>query len=132
MKLREALADALVAEDVQLLFALMGNANLELICDVAERCRVPLVFGRHEQGVVGMADGYARFSGQPGVMAAIPGSCSKAATAEYPGRSTPDCGGSRPARTGSLAAAGCAYTQSAPGRENPTSLLSPCRQLGCG
>jgi len=27
MKLREALADALVAEDVQLLFALMGDAN---------------------------------------------------------------------------------------------------------
>jgi thiamine pyrophosphate-dependent acetolactate synthase large subunit-like protein len=67
MKLREALADALVAEDVQLLFALMGDANLELICDVAERCGVPVVFGRHEQGVVGMADGYARSSGQPGV-----------------------------------------------------------------
>jgi len=50
MKLREALADALVAEDVQLLFALMGDANLELICDVAERCGVPVVFGRHEQG----------------------------------------------------------------------------------
>jgi acetolactate synthase I/II/III large subunit len=45
----------------------MGDANLELICDVAERCGVPVVFGRHEQGVVGMADGYARFSGEPGV-----------------------------------------------------------------
>ena len=67
MKLREALADALVAEGVELLFALMGDANLELICDVGERCGVPVVFGRHEQGVVGMADGYARFSGQPGV-----------------------------------------------------------------
>jgi acetolactate synthase I/II/III large subunit len=67
MKLREALADALVAEGVEVLFALMGDANLELICDVAERCGVPVVFGRHEQGVVGMADGYARFSGQPGV-----------------------------------------------------------------
>jgi len=67
MKLREALADALVAEGVEVLFALMGDANLELICDVGERCGVPVVFGRHEQGVVGMADGYARFSGQPGV-----------------------------------------------------------------
>lgn len=67
MKLREALADALVAEGVEVLFALMGDANLELISDVAERCGVPVVFGRHEQGVVGMADGYARFSGKPGV-----------------------------------------------------------------
>jgi acetolactate synthase I/II/III large subunit len=64
---REAVADALLAEGVERLFALMGDGNLELICDVGERCGLPVVLGRHEQGVVAMADGYARFSGGPGV-----------------------------------------------------------------
>jgi len=67
MKLREALADALVGEDVEVLFAVMGDANLDLICDLGERCGIRVVLGRHEQGAVAMADGYARFAGRPGV-----------------------------------------------------------------
>jgi len=67
MKLREALADALVGEDVEVLFAVMGDANLDLICDLGERCGMRVVLGRHEQGAVAMADGYARFAGRPGV-----------------------------------------------------------------
>ncbi len=67
MKLRQGVADALVGEGVDTVFALMGDANQDLICDLGERCGVHIVPGRHEQGVVGMADGYARFSGRPGV-----------------------------------------------------------------
>jgi acetolactate synthase I/II/III large subunit len=67
MKIRQGVADALVAEGVDVVFALMGDANQDLICDLGERCGVRIVHGRHEQGVVGMADGYARFSGRPGV-----------------------------------------------------------------
>jgi len=67
MKIREGVADALVAEGVEVVFALMGDGNQDLICDLGERCGVRIVHGRHEQGVVGMADGYARFSGKPGV-----------------------------------------------------------------
>jgi acetolactate synthase I/II/III large subunit len=67
MKIREGVADALVANGVEVVFALMGDGNQDLICDLGERCGVRIVQGRHEQGVVGMADGYARFTGKPGV-----------------------------------------------------------------
>jgi acetolactate synthase I/II/III large subunit len=67
MSIREGVADALVAEGVEVVFALMGDGNQDLICDLGERCGVRIVHGRHEQGVVGMADGYARFSGKSGV-----------------------------------------------------------------
>ena len=60
MILRESLADALVAEDVEVLFAVMGDANLDLICDLGERCGVRVVLGRHEQGVVAVAGSHAR------------------------------------------------------------------------
>jgi acetolactate synthase I/II/III large subunit len=66
MKIREAIADALAGEGASVLFALMGDANQDLIVDLGERHGLTVVHGRHEQGVAGMADGYARFSGQPG------------------------------------------------------------------
>jgi acetolactate synthase-1/2/3 large subunit len=64
MKVRQGISDALVAEGVEVVFGLMGDGNLELICDLAERCGVEIVLGRHEQGVVAMADGYARATGK--------------------------------------------------------------------
>ena len=63
---REAIAEALRAEGVEVLFVFMGDGNLELICDAAD-LGVRVVFGRHEQGVVAMADGYARFTGHQAV-----------------------------------------------------------------
>jgi thiamine pyrophosphate-dependent acetolactate synthase large subunit-like protein len=45
----------------------MGAANQELMCDLGERHGIRVVHGRHESGVVGMADGYARFGGRLGV-----------------------------------------------------------------
>jgi acetolactate synthase I/II/III large subunit len=66
VKIREAVADAVAGEGASVLFALMGDANQDLIVDLGERHGLTIVHGRHEQGVAGMADGYARFSGRPG------------------------------------------------------------------
>jgi thiamine pyrophosphate-dependent acetolactate synthase large subunit-like protein len=62
----EALADALCQVTPSPLFALMGDANQELIVAIADRGR-QVIEGRHEQNVVAMADGYARFTGQIGL-----------------------------------------------------------------
>ncbi|PRH79995.1 hypothetical protein C6N75_06650 [Streptomyces solincola] len=64
---REVVADSLAASQVSTVFALMGAANQELMCDLSERHGIRLVHGRHESGTVGMADGYSRFSGTLGV-----------------------------------------------------------------
>ncbi|MFJ6686764.1 thiamine pyrophosphate-binding protein [Streptomyces werraensis] len=62
-----AVTDALVAEDTDTVFSLMGDGNLELLAGLSATGRVSLVHAVHEQGAVAMADGYARFSGRPGV-----------------------------------------------------------------
>ncbi|AJE80391.1 thiamine pyrophosphate enzyme-like TPP binding region [Streptomyces albus] len=67
MKIHQAVSDALVGEGAELVFGLMGDANQDLIGDLGERHGVQIVHGRHEQGVVAMADGYARFSGGMGL-----------------------------------------------------------------
>lgn len=64
---REVVANAVAASTTRTVFALMGAANQELMCDLSERCAVQLVHCRHEAGAVGMADGYARFSGRIGI-----------------------------------------------------------------
>ena len=64
---RRAIVDALQAEGVEVVFALMGDANMELIGELAGHGGMRVVYGRHEQGVVGMADGYARFTGRAAV-----------------------------------------------------------------
>jgi len=62
MKVFQAIADGLKSEGVQFAFALMGDANQNLIVDLAQRCGVRIVNFRHEQNAVAAADGYARFS----------------------------------------------------------------------
>jgi acetolactate synthase I/II/III large subunit len=66
-KVRARVADAVASSGATTVFALMGAANQELICDLGERCGMRVVHCRHEASAVGMADGYARFSGRPGV-----------------------------------------------------------------
>ena len=63
---------------------------------------------------------------------ATPASSSKATTAVRTGRSTRGSGSSPRARNGSRAAAGSAFTRSAPGREIPTSSPLPSQPLECG
>lgn len=61
----EQLANAFIEEQTQVVFALMGDANMYWIATIARD--VSIVHGRHEAGVLAMADGYARASGQVGV-----------------------------------------------------------------
>ncbi|MGI5422033.1 thiamine pyrophosphate-binding protein [Actinomadura luteofluorescens] len=62
-----AVVAALVAEDTDVVFALMGDGNVDLLARIAAGTGIKLVHACHEQGAVAMADGYARFSGRPGV-----------------------------------------------------------------
>jgi len=66
------MADVLVAEGVEVVFALMGDGNMMLLDALADR-GVRVVQGRHEGAVLAMADGYARASGRPGVCAVTSG-----------------------------------------------------------
>jgi acetolactate synthase-1/2/3 large subunit len=62
MRVFQAIAGALKSEGVEIVFALMGDANQNLIVDLAERLQVRIVNFRHEQNAVAAADGFARFS----------------------------------------------------------------------
>jgi acetolactate synthase I/II/III large subunit len=62
MKVFQAISDAVKNEGVKVAFALMGDANQNLIVDLAERNGIQIVNFRHEQNAVAAADGYARFS----------------------------------------------------------------------
>ncbi|HUR04895.1 MAG TPA: thiamine pyrophosphate-binding protein, partial [Nonomuraea sp.] len=63
----DAVSKALEAEGTEVVFALMGDGNLDLLTRISAAGRIRLVHACHEQGAVAMADGYARFSGRPGV-----------------------------------------------------------------
>jgi thiamine pyrophosphate-dependent acetolactate synthase large subunit-like protein len=60
------MAEALVAEGTDVVFGLMGGDNDNLIHRLVE-LGVRYVPVRHEQGAVGMADGYSRATRRPGV-----------------------------------------------------------------
>jgi acetolactate synthase-1/2/3 large subunit len=67
MKVFEIVADAIAAEGVEQLFGLMGDGNMDLLLNLTEVHGVRFVAVRHEQGAVGMADGFARATGEVGV-----------------------------------------------------------------
>ncbi|TPK99365.1 hypothetical protein FJ567_16550 [Mesorhizobium sp. B2-4-16] len=66
MKVYEAVARAISDATDSPIFGFMGDGNMDLIVEFAERHSRTLVHERHEQNAVAMADGYARFSGRPG------------------------------------------------------------------
>ncbi len=63
----EVLSQAFVAEGVDTLFALLGDANMYWGTIMAQKYGVRLVHARHEHCAVAMADGYARQTGKLGV-----------------------------------------------------------------
>ena len=63
----EVLSQAFVAEGVDTLFALLGDANMYWGAIMAQKFGVRVVHARHEHCAVAMADGYARHTGKPGV-----------------------------------------------------------------
>jgi acetolactate synthase-1/2/3 large subunit len=63
----DLLAEAFVAEGVEAVFALLGDANMYWAATMAKKPGVRLVHARHEHCAVAMADGYARMTGKVGV-----------------------------------------------------------------
>ncbi len=73
MKVLEAVAAALAAEGMDRIFAVMGDANQDMIVELCEKHGLAYVHAHHEGSAVGMADGYARMSGKMGLAAVTQG-----------------------------------------------------------
>jgi acetolactate synthase I/II/III large subunit len=73
MKVLEALASAIAAEGIDHIFAVMGDANQDMIVELCEKHGLKYVHAHHETAAVGMADGYARFSGKIGLASTTQG-----------------------------------------------------------
>ena len=63
----QVLSQAFIAEGVDTLFALLGDANMYWGAVMAQKYNVRIVHARHEHCAVAMADGYARHTGKVGV-----------------------------------------------------------------
>src|SRR5215212_3286934 len=63
----EVLCEAFVAEGVDTMYALLGDANMYWGAIMAQKFGVRVVHARHEHAAVAMADGYARHTGKVGV-----------------------------------------------------------------
>jgi acetolactate synthase-1/2/3 large subunit len=69
MKGAQILAESLVREGVDTVFAYTGGAIISIFHTLHEyRDRISLILPRHEQGGTHAADGYARSTGKPGVV----------------------------------------------------------------
>ncbi len=66
MKAYEAFADALIAEGTEVVFGVLGGDN-DAWVHYLDGKGIRYIPARHEQGAVGMADGYARATGRPGI-----------------------------------------------------------------
>jgi acetolactate synthase I/II/III large subunit len=73
MKVLEALSVAIAAEGIDHIFAVMGDANQDIIVELCEKHRLKYVHAHHETAAIGMADGYSRFSGKIGLAATTQG-----------------------------------------------------------
>lgn len=67
MKVFEVACNIVVEEGVDRIFGLMGDGNMSFITYLTGALDLPFVSSRHEAGAIGMADGYARASGNVGV-----------------------------------------------------------------
>ena len=66
-KLSDVLAQAFAAEGCEVLFTLMGDANMYWTEAMSRQPGMQVVNVRHEHCAVAMADGYARATGKVGV-----------------------------------------------------------------
>src|SRR5258708_9817703 len=67
LQVTDMLARAFAAEGVEVLFTLMGDANMYWSVAMSKLPGMKVVHGRHEHCAVAMADGYARATGKVGV-----------------------------------------------------------------
>ena len=68
----EKVVQCLEREGVEVVFGLPGGAAIPLF-DALYESKIKLILTRHEQGATHMADGYARATGKPGVVAVTSG-----------------------------------------------------------
>ena len=73
MKGAECVAECLIREGVDVIFAYPGGASLELHQAFAKTDKIRVILPRHEQGGGFAAEAYARASGRPGVVMATSG-----------------------------------------------------------
>src|SRR5271154_4540909 len=73
MKVLQALATAIAAEGVDHIFAVMGDANQDIIVELCEKHGLTYVHAHHEGTAVGMADGYSRLTGKVGLCSTTQG-----------------------------------------------------------
>src|SRR5882762_9469547 len=66
MQVYEAIADELARQRVRAVFVLMGEDTMKLLLELTRR-GISTYGCRNEHAAVGMADGYARASGEVGV-----------------------------------------------------------------
>ena len=87
----QALVEALARAGVEIVFGYPGG-NVIDVFDAVRTAKFRFVLGRHEQGCVHMADGYARALGRPGVVLVTSG----------------------PGLTNTITGLGCAYMDGVP------------------
>lgn len=63
----EALASALAAEGVRMVFTVMAEDTMDMLTEAADKWGIRVISVRNEHGATAMADGYARATGKPGV-----------------------------------------------------------------
>ena len=80
MKVLEALAQAIAAEGIDHVFAVMGDANQDIIVELCEKHGLTYVHAHHEGTAVGMADGYSRLTGKIGLCTTTQGPAFKTVT----------------------------------------------------
>ncbi|MEP9372823.1 thiamine pyrophosphate-binding protein [Mesorhizobium sp. KR1-2] len=73
MKVLEAIAAAIAAEGIDHIFAVMGDANQDIIVELCEKHGLKFVHAHHEAAAIGMADGYSRFTGKIGLASTTQG-----------------------------------------------------------
>ncbi|MFT6580328.1 MAG: thiamine pyrophosphate-dependent acetolactate synthase large subunit-like protein [Alphaproteobacteria bacterium] len=67
LQVNDVLAQAFGAEGVEVIFALMGDANMYWAAKMADKYGARVIHARHEHCACAMADGYARATGKVGV-----------------------------------------------------------------
>lgn len=67
VRVAAAVAEVLATEGTRALFSVPASETMAMVV-AAERLGIATYHARHEQAAVGMADGYGRFSGRPGVV----------------------------------------------------------------
>jgi acetolactate synthase I/II/III large subunit len=63
----EAMAEAVKLEGVEVVFGVLGATNDRMVHELVSTQGIRFIAARHEQGAVGMADGYSRATGKVGV-----------------------------------------------------------------